>query len=109
MSPEPSTQTVERLVWQGRTIEVRYEPDWCSLPELGPGRQLAHLEVQVMNPPMAPLPITETGYRSHFILIGSVEQSGGRAACVRAWLEAEARSPVWFRIEAKWRQLDLFG
>lgn len=79
MSPDPSVQIVETLVWDGRTLEVRYEPDWCSLSELGPDRQLAHLELQVLDPPSAPLPVTETGYLSHFVRVGVVEAAGGPA------------------------------
>ncbi len=58
---------------------------------------------------MAPLPVTETGYRSHFIQVGLVEATGGPAAYVRRWLDEEARRPVWRRVEAAWRLLDLFG
>lgn len=108
MTPHPSTQIIETLVWNGRTIEVRYEPDWCGLSELGPGRQLTHLEIQTVEPAMAPLPVTETGYRSHFVPLGDVEEVGGPAAYVRRWLDREAQRPVWRRIEAAWRQLDLF-
>ena len=62
MTPDTPAQIIESLVWNGRTVEVRYDPDWCSLSELGPGRQMAHLELQVTEPPMAPLPVTDTGF-----------------------------------------------
>jgi hypothetical protein len=94
---------IETLVWNGRTVEVRYDPD------LGPGRQLAHLELQTIEPAMAPLPVTDTGYRSHFISVGVVEATGGPAAYVQRWLNDEARRPAWRRVEAAWRQLDLFS
>ena len=55
MTPDPSDQIVETLGWSGRTVDVRYQPDWCSLSELGPGRQLSHLELQMIEPPVAPL------------------------------------------------------
>lgn len=109
MTPDTSTQMIESLVWNGRTVEVRYDPDWCSMSELGPGRQLAHLELQVVDPPMAPLPVTETGYRSHFVPSGVVEEAGGPAVYVSRWLEEEAQRPTWRRVEAAWRQLDLFA
>ncbi len=109
MTPQLPGQIIEVLVWNGRTVEVRYDPDWCSMSELGPGRQLAHLELQTTTPLMAPLPVTDTGYRSHFIPVGIVEDAGGPAAFVHAWLNEEAHKPVWRRIEAAWRQLDLFS
>jgi hypothetical protein len=108
MTPHHSTRVVETLVWDGRTVEVRYDPDWCSLSELAPGRQLAHLELQVTTPALAPLPVTDTGYRSHFVPVGAVEDAGGPVAFVRAWLDVEASRPMWRRAETAWRQLDLF-
>lgn len=38
MTPDTSTAIIETLVWSGRTVEIRYDPDWCALSELGPGR-----------------------------------------------------------------------
>ena len=109
MTPDARAPLIERLVWEGRTVEVRYEPDWGSMSELGPGRQVAHLELQTIDPEMAPLPVTGTGYRSQFIPAGVVEEAGGPAAYARQWLDSEARTPAWRRTEAAWRQLDLFG
>ena len=57
---------------------------------------------------MAPLPVTETGYLSHFVLLGVVEDAGGPGAYVNRWLDAEAQKPIWRRVEGAWRQLDLF-
>jgi uncharacterized membrane-anchored protein len=53
------------------------------------------LEVRVIEPERAPLPITDTGYRSHFLLAGIVEEAGGPAAYVRCWLDEAARHPRW--------------
>ena len=43
------------------------------------------------------MPITETGYRSHFVPMGSVAASGYKnaAAFVQAWLEHEAKKTGW--------------
>ncbi len=105
MTPTIHTET---LVWEGVTLEVRYEPDWSGLSELGTGRQLAHIQLEVVAPVRAPLPVTETGYRSEFLSVEAVEQAGGPAEYVRRWLDEEARKPVWRRDEAGRRQLDLF-
>src|SRR5208282_1849406 len=59
------------------------------------GEDLAHLEVRSIHPQDAPLPITETGYRSHFIAASAVGAAGGPAAYVDAWLTAEGDSPAW--------------
>lgn len=47
-----------RFTWRGIEIEAIYTPlQW---------KTIAHLEVRSIKPERAPLPITETGYRSHF-------------------------------------------
>ena len=99
MEPQPQTY---RLTWQGIEIEATYWPSkW--------GGTIAHLEVRSIKPERAPLPITETGYRSHFHPCGTVEANGGDvAAQVMAWLDEEAASPEWRRCVEASRQLSLF-
>lgn len=90
-----------RFMWRGIEIEAIYTPlQW---------KTIAHLEVHSINPERAPLPITETGYRSHFHQPGTVEALGGDVvAQVVAWLDEEAATPEWKRLEEAARQLSLF-
>lgn len=92
---------IYRLTWRGIGIEAIYTPlKW---------KTIAHLEVRSINPERAKLPITETGYRSHFHQPGTIEALGGDVvAQVIAWLDEEANSPEWRRIEEAARQLSLF-
>ena len=79
---------VHHFTWQGIEIEAIYMPVRFGV--------IAHLEVRSINPPRAPLPITETGYRSHFHPCGTVEANGGDVvAQVVAWLDEEAAKPDW--------------
>lgn len=95
----------EALVWEGVTLSIGYEPSWLAMSEdYGP----AHLEIQAVEPERAPLPITETGYRSHFLARGIVEEAGGPVAYVRAWLDEAAREPEWKQAQSKRAQLSLF-
>lgn len=104
--PVSSAITLE-FIWRGITIEVVYAPDW--LGSAGGGRHIvSHLAVTSVNPERAPLPITETGYRSHFHAPGEIEALGGPEAYVTAWLEQEAKNPRWRDLQAKSQQLDLF-
>ncbi len=97
--------TTEALVWEGVTLSIAYEPSWMATSEdYGP----AHLEIRVVEPERAPLPITETGYRSHFLARGIVEGAGGPVAYVRAWLDEAAREPEWKQAQARLAQLSLF-
>jgi hypothetical protein len=69
---------------------------------------MAHLQICSRSPEKAPLPITETGYRSHFLAPGLVEERGGPTAFARAWLDQAARQTKWSQLEFKRRQPDLF-
>jgi hypothetical protein len=90
-----------RFTWQAIEIEATYTPLKWGVT--------AHLEVQSIAPPRAPLPITETGYRSHFHPRGTIEARGGDVvAQVIVWLDDAAAEPAWQRyIEAN-RQGELF-
>ena len=60
-------RTIETFTtdWLGITLSVSYEASW--LGSVRPAdRAIAHLQVESVNPERAPLPITDTGYRSHF-------------------------------------------
>ena len=58
-----------KFTWQGIEIEVRYNPQWHAL--------YAHLEIRSINPKCAPLPMTETGYKSQFHPQGTIEAHEG--------------------------------
>lgn len=97
---EPQTQT-HRFHWRGIEIEVSYWPiKWGAT---------AHLEIRSIAPERAPLPITKTGYLSHFHTIGTVEARGGDVvAQVGAWLDEEAEAPEWRAYLEASRQTSLF-
>jgi hypothetical protein len=80
---------VHRIDWDGITVEITYEPDWMRSVDV------AHLQIQSVVPERAPLPFTETGYRSHFLSDADVLAGGGPIAYVRAWLDHAAASPLW--------------
>ena len=105
---EDQRKPVERLDWRGVTVTVSYEPDWLGMSKRSPEAATAHLEVHKVSPDWALLPITETGYRSHFLPRGTVESAGGPVAYVRAWLDEAAKSPDWKLREQQSRQFSLF-
>jgi hypothetical protein len=101
--PRPPV-TTERLIWEGAELLIMYKTH-----AFGEASAHAHLEIRCLNSVSRPLPITDTGYRSHFLPRGSVEEAGGPGLYVRRWLDEAARSPHWKLTLARWRQLDLFG
>ena len=80
-----------RLVWRGVEIEVRHVANWLNTG-------LDHIEIEAM--PRTALPITETGYRSHFVDPGDLTDYADVADFLRFWLDSAAE---------KWSgQLSLF-
>ena len=66
------------LPWKGQALTLRWCVQWF-------GDVTAHLEI--VTDDRSPHPISETGYRSHFVHRQVVEEQGGPEAFVRAWLE----------------------
>lgn len=89
----------EELDWRGIAIEVNYVKRSFA------GH--AHLEL-IVRTEGAEIPVTETGYRSHFLPPGHVEAAGGPAQFVSRWLDDEALKPEWRKKQDASRQLDLF-
>ena len=87
-----------KLVWRGKKIEVTYDPRSFA--------GYAHLQVRSQHG--KPLPITETGYRSHFAHPVDVDQLGGPASYVESWLDVMAETKAWRRAERDGVQLALF-
>lgn len=94
-----STTTIR---WCQYLLTVRYDRDWPNLS------YTSHLEIECIVPERGRLPITETGYRSHFVHPGDVEFAGSPAAYVEAWLEQAAKSDAWKAHELSQLQMSLF-
>lgn len=73
------------IIWRGIAIEITFTPDKFGITE--------HLELRTQTG--ARLPVTETGYRSCFLVPGSVAEYGGAAAFATAWLDHEAEQTGW--------------
>ena len=93
------------IVWSGIRIKIRFEKKFLSGST--PGLP-SHLAIESLKPERAPLPITQTGFRSHFPPLASIEERGGPVAYVLAWLDEEANSREWKTAQAAARQLKLF-
>jgi len=73
------------IAWRGVEIEITFTPDAFGMVD--------HIELRTAN--KEPLPVTETGYRSHFMSRGAVAHHGGAVAFVTAWLDHEAERIGW--------------
>ena len=90
------------LIWDGVEIEANYEPDSYSV--------VSHLEIISINPPRCKLPMTETGYRSHFHERHMIERDydGDVIAAVLDWLNIESKSKRWQKYLKDTQQGSLF-
>ena len=96
---KPSTH---KLVWRDITCRVKHTPNYIS-------KGWSHLEIMVVAPKGAPLPIAGTGYRSHFLDVDLIAKAGGPVAFFQRWLDSEATTKAWAKADFKWRQGDLFA
>lgn len=73
------------ITWRGVEIGITYTPEKFGMVD--------HIELRTEN--KVALPVTETGYRSHFVNVGAVEHHGGAVAFVIAWLDHKAERTGW--------------
>ena len=99
------TKLSEPIMWQGIEISITYKPNPYNLSRES---IIAHFEIKVLSPKGAQIPITETGYRSHYLHPDCVEEFDSPIAYVRAWLDYEAKKPQWQTYLASMHQISLF-
>jgi len=89
------------LVWNSIEIAITH-----SLNMFGDAH---HIEVKSITPTRAPLPITETGYKSHFYIAPDGAMLDAEVVeMVTKWIEKEAKTKRWKNLDAQSRQLLLF-
>lgn len=86
------------LLWEGIEIALSYtQPSYC-VPHFH------HIELKASEP----IPVTETGYRSHFIAPAELALWENPEAFVIDWLNDAAKHPDWQEYRQQSRQLSLF-
>lgn len=100
--PSHKKTATAKLVWRDVTCRVKHTPNYLS-------KGWSHIEIIVVSPKKAPLPITYTGYRSHFLEENLLKKAGGPVTFFLEWIEREAATKAWAKTEFKWRQGDLFA
>ena len=85
------------ITWEGITIAVSHEANWLNT-------EYDHIELRADEK----LPVTETGYRSHFIANTELALFDSLEEAVRQWLDAAATSKEWQKYLKDSQQLSLF-
>lgn len=94
------------MIWNGIALTVNYTPCYSNAFQEIQGYSMAHLTIETDG--RQRLPMTETGFRSHFTPKANVDEYGGAEGFVRAWLEHEAQSKAWKKYRNGAKQLSLF-
>jgi len=97
----------EIIDWHHYKIEVRFFKNKFKVGTHN-GNHISHLEIECIEPARAPLPMTETGYRSHHATTDEILQYGDAVDFVKAWLEHEEKSDLWQDVQIRSAQLTLF-
>jgi hypothetical protein len=84
--------------WHDIGITIRHTPNMWSIIE--------PLEVESDN--RQQIPITETGYKSHFLSAEELATYGGPIDYVIAWLDVAAEAAAWRDTEERRKQYSLF-
>ncbi len=94
------------VTWCGIDLEIRHCPSWFSSER----DEFVTQHIEVRSAGNVPLPITGTGYRSHFMNgeDALAEFDGDPVAFVVWWLDEAAKSAEWKRTVEEARQLSLF-
>ena len=85
------------LVWCEREVEVSVQANWLNTGHW-------HIELRCVER----LPVTETGYRSHFAPEGVPSAQDDVRMYVLEWLDTSAQDPSWQRYVEDSKQLKLF-
>lgn len=94
------------MIWEGIKIHVSYCPDYCKPFKEILGFCLAHLEIRSEG--RQRLPMTGTGYRSHFVAARDVAAHGSPVDYMAAWLDEAAKGKGWLNYkESKKQELQL--
>jgi hypothetical protein len=98
----PKRRTTLAFTWRDIALKITVTED-----AMLPGQ--TQLELTVVKPKSAPVPITSTGYYCHYVNAALLAADGGPVPFFTDWLDREARTKRWQQQEFRWRQGDLFG
>ena len=99
---------IGEILWNGLRIEARFTPNFSPIYEETYGYRLVHIELCTLEPPLAPLPISDTGYRSHFIPSPQLADYEDHLEYLLAWLDHAATDPQWIAQAEAAKQGSLF-
>lgn len=97
---------IHHTQWQEIPLEVHFCEIWSKAVSENYGENFSHLEIH--QPDKIRLPITQTGYLSHFVFASRVNEEGTPVDYVHKWLDEAAKSNEWKEYLRNSKQLTLF-
>ena len=88
--------------WQGIGINLDYQHDWLGQYKNHGLHHISHIEIRSAD--KQPLPITDTGYLSHFFEPREIDP----VAEIMEWLDLRAQSKEWKKYIEDSHQMSLF-
>ncbi len=91
-------QNTQIINWRGTDIQITTStPIYSNSFKEVYGYHLINIEVKTINPEKAPLPITNTGYKSVHITEPELQSCGGSVKLILDEINASANSPEPFK------------
>ncbi len=95
---------MQKIIWEDIEIDINYVESFSPAHEKIHGEKMSHIEIYSKED----LPITDTGYKSIFILESNLKRWGGLEKYIIEKLNHGAKSEEWkFKKESR-NQLCLF-
>lgn len=95
------SESSHEATWRGIAFQVRYKAGHYVSDSV----TIDWIEIRTEN--RVPLPVTDTGYLSHFMPATHLESYDGPIAYVMAWLDHEEQATGWRAEDLENRQLPL--
>lgn len=90
----------KEITWHDIKIKILFNESGCGYPIM------EHIEIRTEN--KQKLPITDTGYLSHFVPWTIIEPYGDAVGFIKAWLDDASTKKSWQKHVKNSRQLTLF-
>ena len=100
-----SIQTI-KTAWNSIDLQITYNSNWSKTCNELYDYHVVHLEIISLTG--EPMPISNTGFRSHFTTASLIDEEGGAETFTLRWMDIAAKSKQWIKYAHDSLQLELF-
>ena len=99
-----SSLEIRTLFWQKICVKITMKRNYSQTYKDAFGQELVHVTIKAKEP----LPITKTGFKSIFLPLNHISDSGGLIQMIKDELDRAGQSHEWKAYQIEKRQLTLF-